>query len=1012
MASEGGHSSGSMSPGARLSQSARRASAALSSAACASAEGSARFVRAVGAARDANPRDFTVVSGILVLAMLEIFLGFAATVATGSVAVGMAVALVAGLCTAGGAALLSAHHRPADRPPVFAFGVAFGAIHTALCVAIDVLLRPSTTALIAVALTPPLMLALALLIEYADDAPPGAPPPRGMIAAAALCAAMGAALLMALTLAVSALAAALAGAAIMLSLAVAAARVRVSADAPAHGARALRIAVVASAAIGLTAGVLDGGSVGGIGLTLATLATAAALVQAATSAAAPRKGERWRHWRCGRLWMPLPSVVVLSGGEVRAANEPGELAVCATAAALLWAAVAMLTGAGVAGMVVAWAAALTLLDAAAGAAHKAQRALGEASRLLSEQDVAEARTAAIEASVDGHRVARDVSVVGRAVSAGRAGAASAASEELSSRGNGWLEEREAAAAEAMLESEAAWMKAQGDTRIVAWERLRSAEAALIATTWERITAEARFVSSLVTRAQAAAVAERRELLLFLSQELGAKGGAFDEAELESITPEEKEALEELLAGFREERRRRKRLEDLRGEEEAIAAEARRSLSRNRERRRAAMRAAIDKGRATTRPLRRELRDIAGECNVLRAQLTATASALEHLGREPQPLPKPSVDAAEVAQRQEAEEAEELATIEFLSCAEVTKEEDGVELARQLADAEAAAKAEAAHRGLDSAAAAALLDEARLGAQLESRRRSHGGCGTADAEAVRHAQLLDRVARWFDRAEGELGQAVDTAAAHAAELRRLSAAEAEALHAAKSASDSDAGDAAAAAAAEAEHAASERRRAEEEARRAREEADAFEAEAAAAAALGEDPLRSLVVPLVEAARRSGQPWQDAEFPATDAVLPSSARGAAWRRAHQFCRAPTIFGRASSDADDIDPSDISQGALGTCYFLSALSVAAARPELIRSCFVTREPNDAGVFCVRFFRDGQPRHVLIDDRFPAHTRGRPLFAASKQSDELWVSILEKVGAGHRNEGGRRTRAHCPNA
>ena len=84
-----------------------------------------------------------------------------------------------------------------------------------------------------------------------------------------------------------------------------------------------------------------------------------------------------------------------------------------------------------------------------------------------------------------------------------------------------------------------------------------------------------------------------------------------------------------------------------------------------------------------------------------------------------------------------------------------------------------------------------------------------------------------------------------------------------------------------------------------------------------------------------------------------------------------------------------AQISQGALGDCWFLSALSVVAMQPHRIRACFVTPSCNEAGAFCVRFFKNGAWKHVLIDDAFPASGggmfRAQPKFGSSKQRDEL---------------------------
>lgn len=71
---------------------------------------------------------------------------------------------------------------------------------------------------------------------------------------------------------------------------------------------------------------------------------------------------------------------------------------------------------------------------------------------------------------------------------------------------------------------------------------------------------------------------------------------------------------------------------------------------------------------------------------------------------------------------------------------------------------------------------------------------------------------------------------------------------------------------------------------------------------------------------------------------------------WKRPEDFFSStakPTLF------AGRIDPSDIQQGRLGDCWFLGALSVIAARPELVLKLMVTTEINPQGVYCVQFHR-----------------------------------------------------------
>lgn len=84
------------------------------------------------------------------------------------------------------------------------------------------------------------------------------------------------------------------------------------------------------------------------------------------------------------------------------------------------------------------------------------------------------------------------------------------------------------------------------------------------------------------------------------------------------------------------------------------------------------------------------------------------------------------------------------------------------------------------------------------------------------------------------------------------------------------------------------------------------------------------------------------------------------------------------------------------VASCWFLSAITVAATRPNLVERCFVTSELNQAGVLCLRFYKNGAWKHILIDDRFPCTQLGGSLkFARSKRPHELWVAALEKAYA-----------------
>lgn len=117
---------------------------------------------------------------------------------------------------------------------------------------------------------------------------------------------------------------------------------------------------------------------------------------------------------------------------------------------------------------------------------------------------------------------------------------------------------------------------------------------------------------------------------------------------------------------------------------------------------------------------------------------------------------------------------------------------------------------------------------------------------------------------------------------------------------------------------------------------------------------------------------------------------------WRRPEEFMitdesrglRKPTVF------YDTIDPSDLKQGVLGDCWFMSALATIAERPSLVERLFVTKEYNPNGVYRVKLCKNGEWVTVTIDDYFPCFPLGGPIFSRN-HGNELWALILEKAYA-----------------
>ncbi|KAH9329441.1 hypothetical protein KI387_001549 [Taxus chinensis] len=89
-----------------------------------------------------------------------------------------------------------------------------------------------------------------------------------------------------------------------------------------------------------------------------------------------------------------------------------------------------------------------------------------------------------------------------------------------------------------------------------------------------------------------------------------------------------------------------------------------------------------------------------------------------------------------------------------------------------------------------------------------------------------------------------------------------------------------------------------------------------------------------------------------------------------------------------------SDVCQGRLGDCWFLSAVAVLTEASRMA-NLIITPQYNEEGVYTVRFCIQGEWVPVVVDDWIPCESRGKPAFATSRKVNELWVSILEKAYA-----------------
>jgi hypothetical protein len=91
-----------------------------------------------------------------------------------------------------------------------------------------------------------------------------------------------------------------------------------------------------------------------------------------------------------------------------------------------------------------------------------------------------------------------------------------------------------------------------------------------------------------------------------------------------------------------------------------------------------------------------------------------------------------------------------------------------------------------------------------------------------------------------------------------------------------------------------------------------------------------------------------------------------------------------------------TDIHQGALGDCYFMSTLGeVALKNQSVITNMFVV---NGDGTYTVRFYQNGVAQYVTVDSYLPTNNGGYLVYANrgayyASASNELWSALAEKA-------------------
>uniref|UniRef100_A0A0N4ZRZ8 Calpain catalytic domain-containing protein n=1 Tax=Parastrongyloides trichosuri TaxID=131310 RepID=A0A0N4ZRZ8_PARTI len=90
-----------------------------------------------------------------------------------------------------------------------------------------------------------------------------------------------------------------------------------------------------------------------------------------------------------------------------------------------------------------------------------------------------------------------------------------------------------------------------------------------------------------------------------------------------------------------------------------------------------------------------------------------------------------------------------------------------------------------------------------------------------------------------------------------------------------------------------------------------------------------------------------------------------------------------------------TDIEQGLLGNCWFLSALAVCTERIDILKKIFVTPNYQHNGIYVLSLCIDGMWQNIIIDDFFPCFKgSNRQIFAVGRRN-QLWVPLIEKAFA-----------------
>ena len=144
------------------------------------------------------------------------------------------------------------------------------------------------------------------------------------------------------------------------------------------------------------------------------------------------------------------------------------------------------------------------------------------------------------------------------------------------------------------------------------------------------------------------------------------------------------------------------------------------------------------------------------------------------------------------------------------------------------------------------------------------------------------------------------------------------------------------------------------------------------------------------------------FYDQEFPAEQKSLVGNAnykeqadlKKIEALKSYSFKRLSYVIDDVQVIREGISPSDIYQGQLGDCYFLSALASVAEDGKRLERNLLQKSTSSKGAYCLALNITGCWVPVVIDDIFPVRPDGRLPFCYTKHK-EIWAMLFEKAYA-----------------